>query len=122
MSGPVAVARAAWGADIPDWVEALAEASAATSQSKVAARIGRHASLVSQVLHGKYLGDLDAVEELVRGAFMQATVDCPALGEIATDQCQKWRDKARDFSGRNSQRVRMYRACTRCPVNARKLP
>lgn len=36
--------------------------------------------------------------------------------------CQKWRDKARAFSGYNAQRVLMYRACIRCKVNARKLP
>lgn len=120
MSGPLAVARAAWGADIPDWVEALAQACAAASQARVAARIGRHPSLVSQVLHGRYPGDLAGVEELVRGAFMRATLDCPAMGEIATDQCQKWRDRTRAFSGHNAQRVAMYRACIRCPVNVRR--
>ena len=51
MSGPVAVARAAWGADIPDWVEALAEASAASSQSKVARRTNVHYRIGCDVMN-----------------------------------------------------------------------
>ena len=116
MSGPVDIARAAWGGDVPDWVLALAEACAATSQNRVAQRLERSASLVSTVLRNKYAGDLDAVEERVRGVFMQATVACPVLGDLATDECQRWRSRAHKLEGHNTRRVQMYRACRRCPV------
>ncbi|WPY94702.1 hypothetical protein T8T21_00825 [Limimaricola variabilis] len=113
----VQTARSAWGADLPDWVLELAQECARTSQSRTAARLGRSGSLVSAVLRRKYEGNMAAVEELVRGALMRAVVDCPALGELPTNECQLWRKRSRAFSGHNALRVRMYRACTRCPLN-----
>ncbi|QFQ88241.1 hypothetical protein F8A10_12040 [Paracoccus kondratievae] len=115
MSGPVEIARAAWGEDIPEWVERLAEECAATSQNKVARRLNRSAALVSNVLRRKYLGDMAAVEEVVRGVFMFATVQCPAQGEISTAACRDWMRKAGRFVNVNAQRVRMFRACNSCP-------
>jgi len=115
VSGPVTIARGAWGEAIPDWVLRLAEECAASSQNKVAARMNRSASLVSAVLRRKYSGDMDAVEEIVRGLFFSKTVDCPALGEISTAACRNWMQLARSFSNINSERVRMYRACRSCP-------
>ena len=47
-------ARAAWGAAIPDWIETLARECDLTSQNQVARRLGRSASLVSNVLRNKY--------------------------------------------------------------------
>lgn len=113
--GPVDIARAHWGEALPDWVAALAEACAATSQARVADRIGRSAGLVSQVLRAKYPGDLRAVEDLVRGALMAGTVECPALGTLPTHECRGWMAKARSPASTNALRVRMYRACPRCP-------
>lgn len=121
MSGPMDIARGAWGAALPDWVERLARECAEASQVSVAAAIGRSPALVSQVLRRKYPGDLGAVEEAVRGAFMGAQVTCPALGPIATHECQDWQRKARRFVNVNALRVRMYRACHHCPRNARGL-
>lgn len=120
MSGPVETARAAWGDDLPEWVAAMARECAATSQNKVAARLGRSASLVSLVLRAKYPGDLRAVEELFRGAFMAETVNCPALGALPLHECRGWRAKARVFANSNSLRVRMYRACHSCPRNRKE--
>lgn len=111
---PVETARRCWP-DLPDWVEALAEACRATSQSRVADRIGRSPALVSQVLRRKYAGDLRAVEDLVRGALMAGTVDCPALGRLPTHECRGWMAKARAFGNTNALRVQMYRACQACP-------
>ncbi|MBM2032402.1 hypothetical protein JQW49_14265 [Sulfitobacter pseudonitzschiae] len=54
MSGPVEIAQKAWGDELPDWVLALAEACARTSQNRVAEDLGRSASLVSNVLRRKY--------------------------------------------------------------------
>lgn len=115
MSDPVTIARAAWGEALPDWVMRLAEECAASSQSKVAARLHRSAALVSTVLRAKYAGDMHAVEEIVRGVYMRATIPCPALGEIGTNTCRDWMLKATAFSNINSERVRMYRACRACP-------
>lgn len=115
MSDPVTIARGAWGEAIPDWVLRLAEECAASSQSKVAARLGRSAALVSNVLRAKYPGDMAAVEDMVRGRFMARTVTCPALGEISSATCRDWMGLARTYGNETSERVRMYRACRTCP-------
>jgi len=117
MTGPVETAREAWGDALPDWVLSLAQACAASSQSKVAAKLGRSGSLISTVLRAKYPGDLAGIEERVRGLLMSATVECPAMGNLPTHECQDWRKKARDFAPHNMQRVMMYRACKSCPIN-----
>lgn len=113
-------ARIAWGDPLPDWVEMLARECASTSQRAVADRLGRSAGLISQVLAGKYPGDIAAIEDAVRGAWMGASVECPALGTLPTDECQAWRVKARTFVNVNSLRVRMYRACQACPRNRKE--
>lgn len=115
MSGPVETARAAWGEQMPDWVMMLANACAEASQNKVAVRMNRSASLVSAVLNRKYRGDMEAVEDVVRGVFAARTVECPALGTLPVNECRDWQLKARSFVNVNSQRVAMYRACNRCP-------
>jgi hypothetical protein len=120
MSDPVTTVRESWGDAPPDWIMALAEACALSSQGKVAEKIGRSSAVVSQVLRAKYPGDMRGVEELVRGVFLSATVDCPALGRLPTNECSGWRRKARNFSGANALRVQMYRACQRCPINRKE--
>lgn len=115
MSGPVEVAREAWGDAMPDWIERLALQCAASSQNKVAARMGRSAALISHVLRNKYTGDMAAIEDLFRGHFMDATLRCPELGTLPLHECHGWMAKARQFRPTNNLRVRMYRACQRCP-------
>lgn len=115
MSGPVEIAKTAWGEDLPDWVLALAEACARTSQNRVAEDLGRSASLVSNVLRRKYPGNMAAIEERVRGVFMSVVISCPVLGELPTDRCQMWRQRAQRLQTHNTHRVRMYRACRSCP-------
>ncbi|WP_425099166.1 hypothetical protein [Tropicibacter sp. S64] len=114
----VDIAREAWGADVPDWIIALAEACDASSQNKVAKQIGRSASLVSTVLTNSYAGNMEAVEDVVRGALMSEKVACPHLGEIGTQKCRAWR--SRPFSNRNTLSIQMYRACKVCPRNVDK--
>lgn len=120
MSGPVEIAQAAWGAALPDWVARLAAECAATSQNRVAALMGRSPTVVSQILRAKYPGDMAAMEDIVRGVFEGATVECPQLGTIPSNDCQDWRRKSARFSSVNSLRVDMYRACNRCPRNRRE--
>lgn len=117
MSSPIEIARAAWKPLTPDWIERLAEECAAGTQRSVAEKLGRSAGLISQVLRNKYPGDMASIEEAVRGAFMDAMIVCPALGNLPTDECQSWRRNSRHFVNTNSLRVRMYRACQNCPVN-----
>ncbi|MGV6840005.1 MAG: hypothetical protein ACWA40_07395 [Planktomarina sp.] len=114
MSDPIATVQKAWGPDVPDWIMALAQACKQTSQRAVAKKIGRSGALVNQVLRGCYTGDMPAVEDRVRGMFMAATVECPELGNMPSNECQDWQAKARDFGAANPLRVRMYRACHRC--------
>ena len=110
-------ARAAWGDALPDWISALAEECDRTSQSKAAARLERSDSLVSGVIRNRYPGDMQAVEEIVRGTLMSEHVDCPVLGKTGKHICRKWRARSRSFENVNSQHVTMYRACNRCPLN-----
>lgn len=117
MSDALQTARDAWGADLPDWIEKLAEACEASSQARVAAQIGRSGAVVSQVLRAKYKGSMISIEELVRGALMGDVVECPALGFLPMHECHDWRRKARVFAGNNALRVQMYRACHQCPRN-----
>lgn len=109
-------ATAAWGPDLPEWVLALAEECDRTSQAKTAARIGRSAPLVSNVLARKYPGDLRAVEDLVRALLMSEMLVCPYLGEIGKQDCRQWRARARDYRNVNTLYVQMFRACNRCPI------
>lgn len=121
MTGPVEIARAAWGAALPDWVERLAAECAASSQNRVATLMGRSPTVVSQVLRAKYPGDMAAVEDIVRGVFEGRVVECPQLGTIPANDCQDWRRKSLKFQPINSMRVDMYRACHRCPRNKKDL-
>lgn len=120
MSGPLDIAREAWGADLPDWVETLAIECGKTSQNKVAWRLGRSPTVVSQVLRRKYPADPAGIEERVRGVFQDAVIRCPALGTMPAHVCQDWREKAREFQTGNPLRVRMYRACSGCDRNPPK--
>jgi hypothetical protein len=105
-------ARKSWGDYLPDWVESLARESDRTSQAAAGRAIGRSAALVNQVIKRSYKGDLTAVEPLVRGALMNEVVDCPVMGELATNICLENQDAK--FSAHNHIRVQLYRACKTC--------
>ena len=80
MSTPIEIARLNWGDDMPQWIADLARECEATSQNKVAQRLGRSAALISQLLRAKYPGDLEAVEELFNGAFNARNRRVPGAG------------------------------------------
>lgn len=117
MSSSLEVARSAWGTDLPDWVETLAIECDRSSQNKVSKQLKRSASAVSQVLNRKYGADLSEMEGRVRGVFQEQTVACPSMGAMPTQVCQDWRVKSRTFLLGDPQRVRMFRACLKCPRN-----
>ena len=113
--------RAAWGERLPPWVEALAMECAASSQNKIATRLGRSSALVSQVLGNKYPGDLKAVEDVFNGVFRAEVVTCPAQGTLPLNECHDWRRKARRYINTTHHRAMMYRACHACPRNQREV-
>ena len=115
MSAPLDTAREHWGAALPDWVEVLAVECGRSSANKVADLLDRSPAVISQVLRNKYPARTDAIEERVRGVFLDAKVACPASGEMPLQLCQDWRAKAGEFVLGNPTRVRMFRACNACP-------
>jgi hypothetical protein len=103
----------AWGT-VPDWVEALAAKADATGLKGAAEAIGYTPSLVSSTLNNKYQGDLARVEEMVRGALMAATVDCPVIGDIGRDRCLD--EQKQEFRSTSAMRAQLYYACRNgCP-------
>lgn len=112
----VAKATKAWNGAVPDWVMALAEACAKTSQSAVAKRVGYSAPTISAVIGNSYRGDMPRVETMVRGALIGETVACPELGTLPKNECLEW--QAKPYAATSSHRVAMYRACrSRCPYS-----
>lgn len=112
---PKAVAREAWGVDVPDWVITLAEAVETSSQSVVGRQIGYTSSVVSSVLRNNYRANLDKIEQAVRGALMASMIPCPELGEIPGQDCIAHQRRASKFQNTNPIRIRMFRACRQCP-------
>ena len=105
----VARATAAWGSALPPWVRRLAEECDATSQSKVAGRLGYSPATLSYVLRNAYKGDLASVELAATGALMARTVQCPVLGDLRADDCL--RHQREPWSPNNPQRIDLYKAC-----------
>jgi predicted transcriptional regulator len=93
----------------PDWLVVLAEACAASSQIKVARMLGCSPTVVNQVVHGKYPGDIDRFAERVRGVLLGATHECPVLGEISKRRCLD--EQVREFAATNPARVQLWKAC-----------
>jgi hypothetical protein len=115
MSGPLERAKAAWGDEMPDWVQALALACERSSQNRVSKALDRSATIISQVLTRTYAASMDRIEDRVRGVYLNGSVECPEKGELPLQDCQDWREKARTFAMGNPQRTQMFRACRKCP-------
>ncbi|MEJ1384849.1 MAG: XRE family transcriptional regulator [Candidatus Sedimenticola sp. (ex Thyasira tokunagai)] len=98
-----------------DWIKALRQEAARTSQSAAATRIGYSPAVVNTVLKGTYKGDLISVEEAVRGAIMGATIDCPVIGEIPRNRCIDHQRRSGNFAATNPLRVQLHRHCPACP-------
>lgn len=102
-------ATEAWGEALPDWVTVLAEECDATSQAATARRIGYSPAVVNTVLKAAYKGDVSAVEQAVKGALLDATVNCPVAGPLAAHVCLEY--QRRPFKPTNAQRVKLYKTC-----------
>jgi len=107
----VARARAAWGAGLPDWVEALAiAADNAPSQAELNKKLKlKSASVISGVIGKSYPGKTDKIEAVVRGALMNETVKCPVLGAIARNDCVT--NQKKKFTTANPRAVQLWQAC-----------
>lgn len=116
MSARMDRAREGWGTPPPEWVEALVAACDATSQGKVAKRLGVSTTLVSQAISNSYQAPLDGTEMRVRAIYLTGDVTCPGLGTITSEECLRQRDTVRAGGPTNPLRARMRRECTRCPI------
>ncbi len=97
-----------------NWINVLRAECESTSQSKAAALIGYSTAVVNQVLKGTYNGDLISVEEVVRGALMGATVECPAIGTIPRNRCIEHQRRSNNFASTNPLRVQLHKTCPTC--------
>ena len=98
-----------------DWLKALRNECKRTSQRRVAQLIGYSPTTVSQVLSGTYNGDLNSIEQAVKGALMGATVECPVIGEIPRNRCIDHQRRAGRFAATNPLRVQLHNQCPVCP-------
>lgn len=98
----------------PAWLAVLREQCVPYGgQARAAEKIGYSATVVNQVLKGKYPGDLKAVQARVEGVLMGVTVECPIVGELPRNRCLDY--QVREFAATNHLRVQLSRACPRCP-------
>lgn len=106
-------AEVSW-APAPDWVQVLAAEVDRRGQPAAAKKIRYSAATVSQVISNSYRGDLARVEEMVRGALMAATLECPVLGEIGRDRCAA--EQQEPFRATSAFRAQLFHACRAgCP-------
>jgi hypothetical protein len=106
-------ARRCWAPKVPDWITVLAVQCDASSQGKVAQRLGVSGAVVNQLLGNSYKGRVESMEARVRGEFMNETVTCPVLGEISTRDCIA--NQTIKFRPTNDLRVRLRKTCPICP-------
>lgn len=101
-----------------DWHEELKRVLGQMSQAQVARRLGYDSgSIVSQVVHGKYRGDVAKFREAFLGQFMGQKVYCPAVGmEIWRDQCQGFQEQTVGMSW-----THVYRECQRVRCEHRRV-
>lgn len=102
-------AAAAWGADLPGWVQRLAAACDAGGLNKTAAKIQLSPALVSLVIRRKHHAGYAYAEARVRSILMTPIISCPVLGLISAAQCRD--QQAKPFTSVNPLAVAVYRAC-----------
>lgn len=100
-----------------DWLSVLRERCKETSQTQVAKATGYSTSTISNVLAGKYKGDILAVEQAVRGAFMGGRVECPVLGPTSLSICSSSQRRTKKQAVRSTGMVfKLWQACRQgCP-------
>ena len=94
-----------------NWLTILAEQANANGQEGVAKVLGISKTVVCQLINGKYAaqgGNMERMQKLVEGAYMNHVVLCPILGKIPLHECDKHQCNK---STSNPIRLRLYRAC-----------
>ncbi|STQ75507.1 transcriptional regulator [Grimontia hollisae] len=91
------------------WLDVLKEQVESTSLSSVANAMGVSKTMISQVINGKYPGNLERVQGLVESMYMGHTVECPVLGEIPKHKCAA--HQAATHVGSSPQAIRLWKAC-----------
>ena len=95
-----------------DLLALLKKKVAELGQAPVARALGYSPSALSQVLSGKYQGDMANMLTRVDEVYGGSTVNCPVLGEIALGKCAEHRK--RPFAATNPVRVRLHSTCPTC--------
>ena len=98
-----------------DAMDALVELKQHHSQAEIARKLGVSDGTISNALKGRYIGNVDALAERIRGELLNQTVRCPILGQITSRICQDERKKP--FHTANPMRVQLWRACKTCIHN-----
>lgn len=98
-----------------DWLDELRKECEASSQAKVAERLGVSTAMINQVLRGKYKCSTARLAERVRGELLNKTVKCPVMeiGVITVRRCQDF--QVRPLSTINPTQGRLWIACRKCP-------
>ena len=108
-------AEAAWGTDMPGWVQLLAQAADRLGQKAAGELIGRSGGYVSRVLRNDYPGDMAEAERIVLAKLSHTDVQCPEFGLIPQSSCFRNRRQAGDRS--TFLRRRFADACPQCRLN-----
>lgn len=101
-----------------DWKALLRKCCEDSSQRAVSAKLGYSAATISLVLKGVYKGDVSAVEKAVLNKLTHSHIACPVLGSISPSECSTQQSKP--FSSSSSMRVRLFKACRKCPFNSKR--
>lgn len=95
------------------WKKVLTEQAREHGQEAIGKELGVSKTVISQLINNKYPGDLERMQKLVEGAYLNRTVMCPILGEIPLHQCDKHQGNT---STSNPIKLRLYRVCrSGCP-------
>lgn len=102
------------------WKQLLARQVASKSVGVVARELGVSATTVSLVLSDKYGASTDNIERKVRAIYGEdGLVECHELGKkISPAKCvETWELAKRiGIQASNPAKIRLYKACLKCPV------
>lgn len=83
------------------------------SQGKVADDLGVSTAVISTLLKDKYTGNVEGMEQRIRGQYMAETVRCPVMGDLDKRSCLD--NQALPPAFTNPMRAALGRACKTCP-------
>jgi len=108
-------AAAAWGENVPAWVQLLATACDADNQRMVGDRLNKSSGYISRLINRSYAGSYEEAERLVRAAYGGEEVTCPLYGPIPLSSCM--RARRRKTPARNTLHQQYAATCPTCPNN-----